>query len=71
MLNEPQRLCEYCGQLPHHPRCPNAPDPQSVYICSGCGRSICEGDHVWHLMGEQWCEDCVDNAREEAVYDPY
>lgn len=38
-----------------------------VYICSGCGGIIREGDSVWHIMGEQFCQECIDKAREEAV----
>jgi len=25
--------CDICRQFPHHPRCPNAPDPPVVYYC--------------------------------------
>ena len=39
---------------------------QPVFICSGCGCTIFEGDSVWHVMGEQFCEQCIREAREEA-----
>jgi hypothetical protein len=64
-------MCIECRQSPCHPRCPNAPDPPSVFVCSGCGDSIRDGDNYWEFFGEQFCENCVDNARKEAVYDPY
>lgn len=39
----------------------------AVYVCSGCSGLIYEGDSVWHIMGEQFCQECIDKAREEAV----
>jgi hypothetical protein len=64
-------VCDICLQTPCHPRCPNAPEPPTVYICSGCGEPIYDGQDVWHIMGEQWCEHCIDASREVAEYDPY
>ena len=39
-----------------------------VYICSECGRPICEGDDVLHHMGEQLCAKCVKKLTEKAVF---
>ncbi len=64
-------MCSVCHQIPCLPGCPNAPDPPSVYICSGCSKEIYEGDDYWDVMGEQFCEECIDGAKREAVYDPY
>lgn len=64
-------MCEICLKVPCDSRCPNAPEPPHVYICSGCGESIYDGEDVWHIMGEQFCEICINNAREVAQYDPY
>ena len=61
-------MCEICRKNPCHPRCPNAPDQQEVYVCSGCGKPILEGEDYWDIMGEQWCEDCIDDARRVAEY---
>ena len=63
-------MCEICLHYPCHPQCPHAPEPHSVYICSGCGNEIYEGDDYWDIMGEQFCEQCIDDAKREAVYDP-
>ena len=63
--------CDICLQSPCHPRCPNAADPPAVFVCSGCGRDIYDGDDYWDIMGEQFCERCVDAARGVAEYDPY
>ena len=43
----------------------------SVFICSGCGDSIFDGDKYVELMGEQWCMDCIEECIREAEYDPY
>ena len=62
-------MCEECWTNPCHPRCPNAPGPKLVFICSGCGGEILEGDDYWNILGEQFCARCIDRARGEAVYE--
>ena len=62
-------MCEICGHAPCLSLCPNAPDPVPVFVCSGCGGDIYEGDDVYHILGEQFCERCINEARQEAVYD--
>lgn len=37
-------------------------DPNHVLICSGCGASICEGEHYLEVFGEQYCGKCVIKA---------
>ena len=64
-------MCEICLKKPCHSTCPNASEPPTVYICSGCGHPILEGESVWHILGEQFCEECISETRTEAVYDPY
>ena len=64
-------MCEECRMIPCHSGCPNAPGPKLVFICSGCGGEIMEGDDYWDILGEQFCEDCINKARQEAVYDDY
>ncbi len=44
-------------------------DKKPVFICSGCGCSIQEGDSVWHILGEQFCVSCVEAAH-EVTHDP-
>lgn len=63
-------MCDICLKSPCDPRCPNAPDPPRVYVCSGCGDDILDGDDYWDIMGEQWCEDCIEDSRKVAEYDP-
>ena len=61
-------MCDECRQWPHDPRCPNAPEPEKivVFVCSGCSHEIEDGEYVWEFLGEQFCEVCVDKAREIA-----
>ena len=61
-------ICDICRNIPCIPRCPNAPEPRPIFICSGCGEDILEGDLYWDIMGEQFCDSCIDEARKEAVY---
>jgi hypothetical protein len=63
-------MCDVCMRKPCDARCPNAPDPPSVFVCSGCGDDIRDGDEYVELMGEQWCMECIEHAKEVAVYDP-
>lgn len=62
-------MCEECRMHPCHASCPNSLGPRLVFICSGCGGHIVEGDNYWDILGEQFCEECIDKARQEAVYD--
>ena len=62
-------MCDTCRQYPCDPRCPNAPDPIPVFVCSGCGKDIYEGDDYWDMVGEQFCEACIERARRVAEYD--
>lgn len=64
-------MCDVCLQMPCPPRCPNASEPPSVFVCSGCGDLIYDGDDYWEIMDEQFCESCIDGARGVAEYDPY
>lgn len=64
-------MCDICMKKPCDPRCPNAPEPPSVFVCSGCGDLIYDGDDYWDIMGEQWCSECIDDMRRVAVHDPY
>lgn len=66
-------MCDVCLKVPCDPRCPNAPEPKPVFICSGCGHKIYDGDDYWDILGEQFCENCIDDCRRiaEAVDEAY
>ena len=57
--------------MPHASGCPNAPEPIAVFVCSGCGNKIYEGEDYYDILGEQFCESCINETKQEAVYDPY
>lgn len=63
-------MCDVCLRSPCHPSCPHAPAPPSVFVCSGCGDDILDGDDYWDVLGEQFCENCIDSMRRVAEYDP-
>lgn len=48
---------------------PNA-NPPVVFVCSGCGRDITEGESYWDVLGEQFCCNCICEAKGVARYDP-
>lgn len=64
-------MCDVCGQFPCNSRCPNADDPRAVFVCSGCNHDIYEGEDYWDVLGEQFCQQCMDDAWRVAEYDPY
>lgn len=51
-------MCDVCRQTPCHPRCPNAPEPPTVYTCKHCGEPIVVGDEWYELDGDYYHEDC-------------
>ena len=59
-------MCSECWQHPCHPQCPNAPEPPAVFVCSGCGEEIVAGEDYWDILGEQFCENCIDDSRRTA-----
>lgn len=59
-------FCEHCHSSPHLSGCPNAPEPRTVYICSECGEMICEGDWFYRVLGETYCEECMESLKELA-----
>ena len=63
-------MCNICLRTDCPPGCPNAPEPPSVFICSGCGDTIYEGDDYYDVLGEQFCSECMNSSRKVAYYDP-
>lgn len=63
-------MCEICLRSPCHVRCPNAPEPIPVFICAECGNDIHDGEDYYEVLGEQFCEHCIDNAKGVAEHDP-
>lgn len=38
------------------------PDPKVVCRCDNCGGEIYDGEACFELLGEMFCEDCIDGA---------
>ena len=62
-----------CGECRMHAcscRCPNNyAEPRHVFVCSGCGGSIHEGEQYMDVLGEQFCESCIYKMTKEAEYE--
>lgn len=57
-------MCVECGRtFGCSSSCPNAPEPDAVYICDGCGYGIYDGDFYWEFDEKKYCETCVDDVR--------
>lgn len=54
-------MCDICHQVPCHPRCPNAPEPATVYECAFCGEPIVVGDYYYHHEGQYYHENCFED----------
>ena len=53
-------MCMICRQTPCDSRCPNAPDPPTVFTCALCGAPIVQGDEYLELDGSYYhMEDCA------------
>ena len=37
---------------------------QRVFQCDVCGKTPDDGEYLWEMCGEHWCEDCCDNDHE-------
>ena len=56
-------MCAICGRFPCDSRCPNAPDPPTVFTCAYCGEPIVPGDEYMELDGSYYhLEDCASDA---------
>lgn len=67
-------MCEECRHYPCISSCPNAPEPEPVYICDNCDEGIYAGETVYEIDGKYYCETCIDNAgyiaEEPEEYEP-
>lgn len=64
-------MCTECHRTPCHPKCPNADEPPAVFICSGCGKNILDGEGYYDVLGEQFCENCIDDSYHVAELEEY
>ncbi|MCR2047918.1 hypothetical protein NSB25_11540 [Acetatifactor muris] len=54
-------MCEICGQIPCHPRCPNAEEPDGKCTCIKCGYGIMEDDEYLETAEGPVCMECLDD----------
>lgn len=54
-------MCADCMMSVCSSRCPNAPEPKSVYTCCMCGYGIFEGDKYFDGPEGYVCETCIDD----------
>ena len=65
-------MCRECGCYPCKSNCPNAPEPEPVYICDEGGYGIYDGEPYYSLGGKHYCEGCIDTCRYTAYMpDPF
>jgi len=38
---------------------------QKIYTCDKCGKTPEDGEYMWHMGNETWCEKCANNDKEE------
>lgn len=62
-------MCQECRCHPCHPRCPNAPEPRVVTTCEMCGEDILEGDTIYVIGDDTFCEECIRDSEKEAEID--
>lgn len=53
-------MCEICDKVYCHPRCPNAPEPESIGACECCGEPIYVGDTYAKIDGEKYHKECLE-----------
>lgn len=54
-------MCSVCLQSPCSSRCPNASEPEPVYMCIKCNEGIFSGDKYFDSYLGPICEDCLDD----------
>lgn len=52
-------MCSVCLQNPCDSRCPNAPEPKPVCLCSECNEGIYKGDKYLEGVNGPVCTTCL------------
>lgn len=60
-------MCSVCLKNPCDSRCPNAPEPEPVFLCSECREGIFEGDKYFEGTDGPVCMDCLDGKTAEEI----
>lgn len=65
-------MCDVCGAGGFFctKNCPEQETgPEVVCLCAQCGNEIYEGDDIYDINEEKWCEECVNGYRGTAELD--
>lgn len=62
-------MCSMCLTSPCNPRCPNAPEPVAVKICSRCSAGILEGEEYLDSDNGSICEECLSDMTTKEYLD--
>lgn len=64
-------MCSVCLRSPCDPRCPNAPDPPTVYTCKHCGEPVVAGDEFVEVDGDFYHQDCFEDCSAEILLERF
>lgn len=53
------------------PRCPNAKDPPTAYVCALCGEPVVNGEEYAELDGEFYHRECFEEAAVDILLDKF
>lgn len=70
-IDRSDNMCAECRQHPCHPRCPNANEPPVVCLCDNCDSEIREGDTMYVIGDNRFCEECVSKGSTYAEVDEF
>lgn len=62
-------MCNMCLQVPCHPRCPNADEPEAKYTCSKCKYGIYEDEEYFEGSNGPICKECIEEMTVEEVFE--
>jgi len=43
---------------------------QTIYTCDVCGKTPEDGEYLWHMNNQVWCESCCDKIDNEEIEHP-
>ena len=58
-------MCQICLQTPCNQQCPNAV-AKVAHNCTMCDGDILLGEDYYLIYNEPWCEECTEDAKQEA-----
>ena len=43
---------------------------QTIYTCDVCGETPEDGEYLWHMNNQVWCDSCCDKIENEEIEHP-